>query len=363
MINIFLRKLRCHVETDEVGADEPYALVTAVDLRGPQPQFDVVRYGPFGDVDAREEHFAPGMQLSFWGLGDRSPPADLSDPEKAIFVVAPMENDNGNTEVLRGVVKGTVAASLAGSAGMNRPEIVSHLIRDIGAVLRTPTSVGLNLDDQIGPPWELRFSAQELRDAEAGRTVSKPVRFQGDGGDYTFTFEAVRSHRVIGAIRDKWMALRAESGPLALPVGVELPTFDSVGRAQPFQGGLVSWHPETGANAVWGLIGQRWLQIGREAFGYPLTDELWTPDGRGRFNHFRAVHLPGKPDSSIYWSPESGAHEVYGAIRAKWAAMGWERSQLRYPIAAEQDHAGGRIQRFQGGGLFWARATGVVSVV
>ena len=88
-------------------------------------------------------------------------------------------------------------------------------------------------------------------------------------------------------------------------------------------------------------------------FGYPVTDELPTPDGGGRFNHFRAVHQPGKPEASIYWSPETGAaHEVYGLIRAKWAEMGWEQSHLGYPISAEEDHAGGRIQRFQGGSLF-----------
>ena len=37
MINLYLRKLRCHVETDEVGADEPYAFVTAVNLSSSPP--------------------------------------------------------------------------------------------------------------------------------------------------------------------------------------------------------------------------------------------------------------------------------------------------------------------------------------
>lgn len=359
MISIYLRKIRCHVETDEVGADEPYAFVVAVDRTSPLPQFEVVRYGPFGDVDAREEHFAPGATHSFWGINGQA--ANLADPQKAIFIVAFMENDNGNPEVLRGVVKGIVASSIAGSAGSgDRGRIVQSLINDINAVLTTPTAVGLNQDEQIGPPRELVFSADELRAAESGQLISKGLRIQGDGGDYTLTFEAVRSFAVIGAIRDKWVGFGGDNSALRLPLGVEVPTFDGVGRTQPFQGGIASWHPETGANVVWGLIGQRWLQIGREAFGYPITDELPTGDGRGRFNHFRAVQLPGKPEASIFWSPQTGAHEVYGAIRAKWGEMGWERSTLRFPVTAERDEAGGRLQRFEGGSLFWSPSTGVV---
>ncbi|MGM7721568.1 LGFP repeat-containing protein [Metabacillus sp. Hm71] len=163
---------------------------------------------------------------------------------------------------------------------------------------------------------------------------------------------------VFGAIRDKWLQFQ---GPLGNPLDVEKPTFDGVGRSQQFQGGTVSWHPELGAFAVWGLINARWLQIGREKFGYPITDELKTPDGRGRFNHFRAIHLPGKPDASIYWSPETGAHEIFGAIRHKWAELGWEKSHLGYPIGPEQDRpGGGRIQRFQRGSISWTPQGGAV---
>jgi hypothetical protein len=110
---------------------------------------------------------------------------------------------------------------------------------------------------------------------------------------------------------------------------------------------------------VWGLIGARWLEIGREAFGYPITDEMTCPDGMGRFNHFRALNLAGTPDSSIYWSPATGAHEIYGAIRGKWASLGWERGPVGYPVEAEHDQAGGgRTQRFQRGVITWTGSGG-----
>jgi hypothetical protein len=164
---------------------------------------------------------------------------------------------------------------------------------------------------------------------------------------------------VFGAIEQKWLALNAAQGALGLPTGNEAPTFDGVGRAQDFQGGVVAWHPNTGAQAVWGAIGARWLAIGRERYGYPITDELGCGDAVGRFNHFRALHLAGTPDSSIYWSPSSGACEIYGAIRDKWAELGWELGPAGYPVEPEHDqNGGGRTQRFQRAVITWSGTAG-----
>ncbi len=85
-----------------------------------------------------------------------------------------------------------------------------------------------------------------------------------------------------------------------------------------------------GAFEVHGAIRERYLALGAEAsiLGYPRTDESGTPDGRGRFNHFQG--------GSIYWTAGTGAHEVHGLIRDRWAALGWERNpQLGYPISDE----------------------------
>lgn len=163
---------------------------------------------------------------------------------------------------------------------------------------------------------------------------------------------------IYGAIKEKWDALGGSLGALGEPLDNEADTPNG-GRAQSFQKGLVSWHPETGAHVVWGLIGGRWIELGREAFAFPITDELNCPDGAGRFNHFRSVHLAGKPESSIYWSAASGAHEVYGGIRAKWAELGWEQGVCRYPVEAEHDQqGGGRTQRFQGAVITWDAQAG-----
>ena len=165
---------------------------------------------------------------------------------------------------------------------------------------------------------------------------------------------------VIGAIREKWLALGGE-GFFGPATDVERPTFDGVGRAQPFAGGaIISWHPRIGAFAVWGQIGAKWVSLGRERYGYPITDEVATPDGRGRFTHFRAMHISGNPESSIYWTPSTGAHEVRGAIRALWSQRGRERSRLGYPITDEFATGRGdeRRSRFERGSIRWTSARG-----
>ncbi|MEU4039659.1 LGFP repeat-containing protein [Streptomyces collinus] len=95
----------------------------------------------------------------------------------------------------------------------------------------------------------------------------------------------------------------------------EGPNPDGRGRSLDFENGTIEWSPETGAHEVHGAIRDHWARLGGEKFlGYPLTDEMGTPDGVGRYNHFE--------NGSIYWTPETGAWEAHGAIRDKWASMG-----------------------------------------
>lgn len=72
-------------------------------------------------------------------------------------------------------------------------------------------------------------------------------------------------------------------------------------------------------------------------------------DGFGYYRHFR--------HGSIFWHPAAGAHEVHGPIRAKWAALGWERSVVGYPTSdqlpgSDADQRGA-YNTFQGGAIHW----------
>lgn len=132
------------------------------------------------------------------------------------------------------------------------------------------------------------------------------------------------------------------------------------GRCHAFRHGTICWHPAIGeAFTVWGAIHDKWVQFGRVEYGYPITDELTAPDGRGRFNHFRGMQYPGRPEASIYWTPQTGAHAIYGAIREAWAQQGWERGPLGYPTSDEYQDGKYRRVNFERGYIRWAPDTGI----
>jgi uncharacterized protein with LGFP repeats len=174
-----------------------------------------------------------------------------------------------------------------------------------------------------------------------------------EGGSIYATLET-DAHEVHGAIREKWAELKWERGFLGYPTTDETRTPDGRGRFNHFEGGSIYWTPETGAHEVHGAIRGKWAELKWERgfLGYPTTDETRTPDGRGRFNHFEG--------GSIYWTPETGAHEVHGAIRKRWAELGWERSFLGYPTTDERKtpDGHGRYSRFQGGSIHWTSEGG-----
>lgn len=139
---------------------------------------------------------------------------------------------------------------------------------------------------------------------------------------------------------------------LGAPKGPEVPTVDKVGRWQEFLKGAILWHPNVdkgNAHVVWGLILQKFWALGAETrCGYPITDEKATPDTVGRYNHF------SHPDGfSIYSHPSSGTHSIQGAIRAKWAALGWEVG-FGYPTTDEVKSGRGAYNQFTGDrGIYW----------
>ena len=168
-----------------------------------------------------------------------------------------------------------------------------------------------------------------------------------------------RAWSIHGAIRDKWASMGWERGVLGYPTTDETGTPDGIGRFNHFTGtgaSSIYWTPNTGAHSVMGAIHAEWAATGWELgpMGYPITDETTTPDGVGRYNHFSKA-------GSIYWAPNTGAHAVYGAIRGLWSSMGWERSWLGYPTSDEYSVPGGRRSNFQYGYIFWNASNGATN--
>ncbi len=159
-------------------------------------------------------------------------------------------------------------------------------------------------------------------------------------------------------IAQKYQNYTGANGLLGASTSPETTAPDGIGHYQHYAAGSIYWTPTTCAWEVHGSIHAEWSGLGWEAgfLGYPVTDETGTPDGRGRYNHFQG--------GSVYWTALTGAHEVHGLIRGRWAALGWEQSALGYPISDETDEldGSGRFSLFEHGSIHWNRTSGVVTV-
>jgi hypothetical protein len=179
----------------------------------------------------------------------------------------------------------------------------------------------------------------------AALLVPGTAAYAGSGHNYCGVF-------TYGAIEDKYIELSASFGPLGCPLGQE-GNANRGGRWQPFEHGFIFWHPNYGAHAVYGAIAVKWTESGREngVLGYPLTDESGTPDGIGRYNHFEF-------DGSIYWTPRTGAHLLYGAIRERWKNEGWEKGVEGYPTSDVLSNGLINYNTFEHGMINWTQAAG-----
>ncbi|WP_425560283.1 LGFP repeat-containing protein, partial [Kineococcus glutinatus] len=158
----------------------------------------------------------------------------------------------------------------------------------------------------------------------------------------------------VSPIAGHWVRLGGERSVLGPAVGGERP-FNG-GTRQDYRSGSILVSRGTLAQEVHGLIAARYLAGDNAAtLGMPVTDELPTPRGTGRFNHFQR--------GSIYWSKPTGARVVRGAIRDAWARQGWEAGPLGFPTSDEHAVSGGRRSDFQGGALVYSWSTGQVTTL
>lgn len=200
-VKIALTKMRCLQETDEVGADEPYVLVFAAQIKKIAnlvnvPAASTTIYGPWTNVDKGDlvqsalvlggKTILPAKNC--WGLNGK--PQEFAKADEAIFIVALMENDDADTGGIRAGTHAQMFASITSyaNANMSRADMISKLKHDMKDVLRGITVTGIpNSDDLVGVA-ELSFSNTDLQKA-ASQTVVKNMVLKGDGGEYRLRFE------------------------------------------------------------------------------------------------------------------------------------------------------------------------------
>ena len=170
---------------------------------------------------------------------------------------------------------------------------------------------------------------------------------------------ATGAHTVYGALRDAYRAQGWESGRLGYPIANEGCGKRDGGCSQQFQGGTLFWSPATGAHATFYAFEDAYWSEGWEngRLGYPVADEACGKRDGGCAQEFQGGTLLLHPG-------QSRAVPVVGALRAGYAARGWENGRLGYPLSAGCTAPDGACaQYFQGGRLTWSPTAGAHAVL
>lgn len=213
----------------------------------------------------------------------------------------------------------------------------------------------LRTEGHTGPRWHakggLALFGYPVTDetAASGRTIQK----FSTGRVLAWTGTRMLELSASSGIGSRWVAAGGEA-VLGLPITAEACGLRASGCFQQFDKGYIYWAPGIGGHVVWGGILGRWKAGGAQnsLLGYPLTEETCGLTAGGCVQHFQG--------GSIFWSPTTGAHETLGAIGNRYSAAGTSRSMLGYPLTGEICGQPGRgcVQRFQGGSIYWSPTTG-----
>lgn len=148
--------------------------------------------------------------------------------------------------------------------------------------------------------FTLVLSAADIVTLKDGKTyegnfvgaTADHITFQIDGRTKCrFSVDQIQSIRFerskdSSPIDQKYSSLSGSEVALGKPIGEEQASPDGRGRYRLYQNGAIYYTPQTGAHAVHGPIGNRWLASGAEPgeLGYPTSDEISWPDGRRSIN-------------------------------------------------------------------------------
>ena len=156
------------------------------------------------------------------------------------------------------------------------------------------------------------------------------------------------------AITQAWDAGGGPTGPLGVKDGGVYPV--GAGFGQNFAGGKIYFTPDTGARIMRGAILDKYLALGGPAdgdLGFPNIDE-----GDGRAPNSRNTTFSAADNPVIFWTPDTGARVVRGAINAAWDKLGGSAGVLGVPKDDEVFRGDVVTQDFTGGQVSWNRKTG-----
>lgn len=161
------------------------------------------------------------------------------------------------------------------------------------------------------------------------------------------------------AITAAWETGGGDGGPLGPKDGGVYPAGDGFG--QNFASGKIFFTPDTGAHIITGAILEKYESLGGPAdsdLGFPTIDE-----GPGRAANSRNSTFSAPDQPVIFWTPDTGARVVRGAINQAWDALGGSAGLLGVPSEDETTNGDTVTQKFTGGEISWDRKTKAFTTV
>ena len=163
--------------------------------------------------------------------------------------------------------------------------------------------------------------------------------------------DAFQLLRWVWRAEDATKARRLSRPRLGNQLSVDVAEFDGDSFVTEYENGdiwAVGEKPEiSGTFIVLGAIRDRYRAIrrARSGLGHPVSEEMPILDNRGRYQRFS--------HGEMYWSPTTSAWEVYGDIFVHYADIGKVGSWLGYPVTGEFSMPGGRFNGFEHGQITW----------
>lgn len=131
-------------------------------------------------------------------------------------------------------------------------------------------------------------------------------------------------------------------------------TPDGRGRWAQFTNGYIYWTPTTGAIPIPTLIFETWAALGYERgpLGYPVNYHTILPvDADQKVGDCQAFE-----GGMIYRKYEQNGHPVWGAIGERWKRDGFEKSRWGWPVGPEMKigDGGSAYQDYEGGRMVYS---------
>lgn len=172
---------------------------------------------------------------------------------------------------------------------------------------------------------------------------------------------ATPSSEAVNAIQERFEAFTAQNSFLGTPVGDAVDV--GAGARQDYTGGSIFYSKESGAHVMYGAILDKFNTLGGpdgSGLGFPTNDEGDSGDGVGRVNDFTK---PG--GASIFWNPATGAWVISGKVLEAWKISGGTKGPFGYPTSDIAEVNGVSSAQFagpEGTEIRWSDKIGLATV-